>query len=119
MAQTHRSSGTEAPLNRTTIGKRSMLLVGSSIFLPPGMVPDQRRIPGTLIPPSQFVDFPAAQSSTWMKQEISYPANICPGAPSHSNSGMITKRLISFPQDGPLANIKEHFRVSNKSLHAL
>ena len=60
---THRSSGTEAPLSRTTVGKRSMLLVGSSILLPPGMVPDQRRSPGTRIPPSQLVDLPAAQRS--------------------------------------------------------
>lgn len=57
----HLSSGTEAPLSCTTVGNRSMLLVGSSTCLPPGMFPGQRRIPGTRIPPSQFVDFPAAQ----------------------------------------------------------
>lgn len=38
-----------------------MLLVGSSTSAPPGILPGQLRIPGTRMPPSQFVDFPAAQ----------------------------------------------------------
>lgn len=59
--QPHLSCGTEAPLRCTTVGNRSMLLVGSSTCLPPGMLPGHRSIPGTRIPPSQFVDFPAAQ----------------------------------------------------------
>lgn len=59
--QPHLSFGTVAPLSCTTVGNRSMLLVGSSTCLPPGILPGQRRIPGTRIPPSQFVDFPAAQ----------------------------------------------------------
>lgn len=43
-----------------------MLLVGSSTSLPPGMRPGQRRIPGTRIPPSQLVAFPAGQSTDSM-----------------------------------------------------
>ena len=68
-ARPHLSTGTEAPLRWTTVGNRSMLLVGSSTSLPPGMLPGHRRIPGTRIPPSQFVDFPAARGGETKTQE--------------------------------------------------
>lgn len=112
--QPHRFKGMEAPLSCTTVGKRSMLLVGSSIFLPPGMVPGQRRIPGTWIPPSQLVDFPATQRSTVLVIQRCKSECFVSEQQQDDNKGM-----ESFPQDRRLADIKEHLRVSDKSLPAL
>jgi len=55
----------EAPAKFSTVGKISMLLVGSSMTFPAGKTPGQRRIPGIRIPPSQLVDLPAAPVRVW------------------------------------------------------
>lgn len=52
------SSGRGNPASLTTVGKMSMLLVGSSISSPAGITPGQRRRPGTRMPPSQLFPFP-------------------------------------------------------------
>lgn len=92
--QPHLSSGTVAPLSRTTVGNRSMLLVGSSTCLPPGIFPGQRRIPGTRIPPSQFVDFPAAQRNEKNTKSPSLPITL--NVWSRNNTGVITKRTTCY-----------------------
>lgn len=57
------SLGMEAPAKFSTVGKISMLLVGSSMTFPAGKTPGQRSIPGIRIPPSQLVDLPAARET--------------------------------------------------------
>lgn len=52
------SSGSGDPASLTTVGKMSMLLVGSAISSPAGITPGHRRRPGTRMPPSQLFPFP-------------------------------------------------------------
>lgn len=46
-------SGCVSSAKYFSVGYRSMRLVGSSTTLPAASLPGQRKIPGTLIPPSQ------------------------------------------------------------------
>lgn len=52
------SSGSGDPASLTTVGKMSMLVVGSWISSPAWRTPGHRRSPGTRIPPSQLFAFP-------------------------------------------------------------
>lgn len=107
----HLSLGIAAPLSRTTVGNKSMLLVGSCTCLPPEMRPGQRRIPGTRIPPSQFVDLPAARRTQAWKQPFQRGG-------SQSCTALLTKGTTLLLWIG---DMKEHSRrlMPNKTLRAL
>lgn len=110
----HLSLGIAAPLSWTTVGNKSMLLVGSCTCLPPEMRPSQWRIPGTRIPPSQFVDFPAARRTQAWKATFQRGG-------SQSCTALLTKRNNFASLDWLLADMKEHSRqlIPNKTLRAL